>query len=66
MTPEQTQKAELTLVLMLHKLGRKQRREFCKKNDIPWGEYQYLVNKYKRITDRFDEEDRKECTTTNP
>jgi hypothetical protein len=61
MTPEETQKAELTLVLMMDKLPTRQaRKKFCKHLKVPWGEYQHLKEKYSRIIDRYKKEKEKE------
>ena len=55
MTPEDERKAELTLVLMLHKAqGRALKRQMCKQLGISWGEYQHLAQKYSRILARYD------------
>jgi hypothetical protein len=53
-------KAEMTLVTLLHGKIRSEKRALCKKLGVPWGEYQRLKRKYSRLLGRYDEELRKE------
>lgn len=55
MTPEETQKAEMTLVLMMHKLPSRQvRRQACEAMGVEWEEYQHLKGKYRQLLERYD------------
>lgn len=61
MTPEEERKAEMTLVLMMHKLPSRQlRRKALEKVGCDWEEYQHLKNKYRRLLERYDLEKEKE------
>jgi len=54
-TPEEERKAEMTLVLMVHKAeGRSLKRQLCRELGVSWGEYQHLAQKYSRILARYD------------
>ena len=55
MTPEQERQAEMTFVLMLHKMDSRQtRRQACKSIGCEWEEYQRLKQKYSHLLKRYD------------
>ena len=56
MTPDETQKAELTLVLKVDELpSAGAKRDFCKSLGVAWDEYLHLKRKYRHILKRHKE-----------
>ena len=51
---EKDNKAELTLIAVLHSKGRHEKREFCQKINLPWAEYQRILVKWSRVIERFE------------
>lgn len=47
-------KAELALLLVLHRKSRGEQRQICKDVDIPWNEFLRLNRKWKRVLARWD------------
>jgi hypothetical protein len=67
MNLEEERKAEMTLVMMLHKLpSRQARRRFCESLGVEWEEYQRLKQKYSKLLFIYDQKEKNKCTTTKP
>jgi len=49
LTPDNIQKAELTMLLIMEETRRDDRKAQAKKLGVPWAEYKQLVRKYRMI-----------------
>lgn len=56
LTLSKDQKAEMTLITILHGKDRAEKRRFCSELGCEWEEYKRLLRKYRQVIERWEME----------